>query len=489
MKEFPKTFDYLGLNQPVGEEKSISNLTVEGKIPEEIKGAFFRAVPDPAHPPKAGFEDDTSLSADGMISRLLFNDNGTVDFDIKYIETARWLAEKEAGKALFGLYRNPYTDDDSVKGVDRTVANTTPVWHAGRLLMTKEDGRAYRVDPNTLETLGSYDFDGVLKSETMTAHVRVDPDTQELFFFGYEADGLASTKVAYCICDSEGNLTSEQWFDTPYCSMLHDFAVTENYAIFPVFPTTADLDRIKAGGSHWIHEPELESWLGYMPKYGDVKDMKWIKGPKGVSVYHIMNGFETPDGCIHVDQHLTETNMFTFIQKASGINKDPRDMKGGLVRWSIDPNAENPEITSRTLGPMGDLSRIQKKDNGRPYDRAWYATMNPDMKGPPTVGAVVNGLMLNALLDVNHKTGEIKGLMLPPKFSLSEPVHIESKNGLGWLMLIVDEQTGDNDFIHQAWILDANDINAEPLAKVTIPHRLRTQIHGTWVDSAELASK
>jgi hypothetical protein len=38
-------------------------------------------------------------------------------------------------------------------GVDRTVANTTPVWHAGRLLMTKEDGRP--IDrPITLETRG-----------------------------------------------------------------------------------------------------------------------------------------------------------------------------------------------------------------------------------------------------------------------------------------------------------------------------------------------
>lgn len=65
--------------------------------------------------------------------------------------------------------------------------------------MTKEDGRPYRVDPHTLATLGRYDFDGRLKSATVTAHVRIDPQTGELFFFGYEADGLASTTVSYCI--------------------------------------------------------------------------------------------------------------------------------------------------------------------------------------------------------------------------------------------------------------------------------------------------
>ena len=72
-------------------------------------------------------------------------------------------------------------------------ANTTPVWHAGRLLMTKEDGRPYQIDPQTLETIGSYDFGGKLQSETVTAHVRIDPVTGEFFFYGYEADGPAST--------------------------------------------------------------------------------------------------------------------------------------------------------------------------------------------------------------------------------------------------------------------------------------------------------
>ena len=172
---FPKTPDFSGLNEPVGKEVSLKGLAIEGTIPAEIRGAFYRAIPDPAFPPK--FEDDNVLSGDGMISKLHFRDDGSVDFDMKFVQTARHKAEVAAGKALFGRYRNPFTDDAEVAGVDRTVANTTPVWHAGKLLMAKEDGHAYRIDPHTLETLGSYDFDGALKSETMTAHVRVDPVT------------------------------------------------------------------------------------------------------------------------------------------------------------------------------------------------------------------------------------------------------------------------------------------------------------------------
>ncbi len=121
---FPATLDYMGLNRPVGQEVSIKGLTAsEGSIPADVKGAFFRAVPDPQFPPF--FQPDTALSDDGMISRILFNADGTVDYDIKYVQTPRWKAEHEAGRRLFGRYRNPYTNDPSVEGVEGTVSNTT----------------------------------------------------------------------------------------------------------------------------------------------------------------------------------------------------------------------------------------------------------------------------------------------------------------------------------------------------------------------------
>jgi carotenoid cleavage dioxygenase-like enzyme len=161
MSGYPQTPDFMGLNEPVGKEVSFRGLSVEGTIPPDVRGAFFRATPDPAFAPF--IPDDNLLSGDGMISRLRINTDGSADFDVKFVATARHQAEVAAGKALFGRYRNPYTDDASVKGVDRTVANTTPVWHAGKLLMTKEDGHPYRVDPHSLETIGSFDFGGKLR--------------------------------------------------------------------------------------------------------------------------------------------------------------------------------------------------------------------------------------------------------------------------------------------------------------------------------------
>jgi carotenoid cleavage dioxygenase-like enzyme len=482
---YPQTPDFIGLNAPVGKEVSFKGLAVEGVLPAEVRGAFYRAVPDPAFPPM--FDDDTLLSGDGMISKLHFHADGSVDFDMRFVQTERHKVEVAAGKALFGRYRNKFTDTPEVTEVDRTVANTTPVWHAGKLLMTKEDGHPYRINPHTLETMGSYDFDGALKSETMTAHVRVDPVSGEMFFFGYEAGGLASTKVAYCIADKNGKLTSEQWFDVPYCAMMHDFVITENYALFPVYPTTADLERLKAGGEHWAHHLDLDSWVGVMPRYGDVSEMRWFKGPKGVFCYHMMNAHEDGDGLIQFDQCLSSVNSFPFIQRVTGLNIPPWEAKSGLTRWTIDYAGNSGEVIETVIGPPGDFPIIPAASQGRPYGHAWMLSMNPEMKGPPVFGGPV-GAMFNMMLRWDLRGGPPQGLALDLGQCFNEPVHVPSAQGEGWLICIVDTQTGADDFTHAVWIIDAGNIAAGPVAKIAIPARLRPQVHGWWVSEGALAA-
>ena len=484
-RSFPDTPEFTGLNAPIGAEYELRGLKVEGRIPADVRGTFFRAIPDPAFPPY--IEDGAAvISGDGMVSAMRFA-GGEVSFAIRYVQTERHRAEVAAGRSLFGKYRNPFTDDARAAGLDRTVANTTPVWHAGRLLMTKEDGRPYRLDPRTLATLGRYDFGGRLRSATVTAHVRVDPASGELFFFGYEADGLASTKVAYCIADRHGDLDREQWFDAPYCAMMHDFCITERYALFPIYPTTCDLTRLKAGGDHWVHELGRESWVGVMPRYGSVAELRWFRGPNGVSCYHMMNAFEDAGGGIHLDQCLANVNAFPFIQRASGLNVAPGDTGARLARWTINLEDGSDRVTETTIGPPGDLPMIPAAFQGRPYTHGWLLTMNPGMQGPPVAGGPV-GVMFNTLLRVDLTGKPPQALALPPAHCLSEPVHVPSSQPSheGWLLTVVDQQTGAADFTHALWVLDAGNVAAGPVAQVRIPHRLRPQVHGWWVSATEL---
>ncbi|MBA1204826.1 carotenoid oxygenase family protein [Pseudomonas capeferrum] len=477
---FPNTMDYSGFNAPSRVECDIFDLVVEGQIPAEIEGTWFRCVPDPQYPPMLG--EDTYLSGDGMVSAFRF-ENGHVDFKMRYIMTERLKAERKARRGLHGRYRNPYTDDPSVRGVvDRTVANTTPVWHAGKLLAMKEDGRPYQLDPYTLETLGSYDFNGALRSETMAAHTRLDPQTGELFFFGYEAGGLATRDVALCIVDRDGKLVSEQWFQTPYASFMHDFAVTREHIIFPVFPTIANKQRMEAGGPHWVFEQGEDAWVGIMPRYGKVSEMRWFKRSPACSSFHFMNAFSDGEQ-VHLDFGLSVCPPFPFIKKDSNIDLQPKDIRSHYVRWSFDLSQPGEHIEERVIGPAGDFPRVADKDFMVDYRIGYYQGFNPQ-NGPPLVSGPV-GAGFNTVMRLDLDGGAIKSLALGPNTTVQEHVHIASRQSghEGYLAFVVDLHDQN---LSEVVLVEAEHLDRGPIARIKLPLRLRCQVHGNWVSSDAL---
>lgn len=474
---YPEVPDFAGFNAPSRIECDIYDLIVEGEIPTEIDGSWYRAIPDHAFPPK--FAHDTYLSGDGMVS-LLRIENGHADFKQRYVMTERLKNDRAARRALHGLYRSPYSDDPSVRGKDRTVANTTPVWHGGRLLMTKEDGLPYEVDPKTLATIGRFNFDGRWKSETFTAHPRLDPETGEMFFFGYEASGLATRDVAFGVADKNGELVSEQWFEAPYCGMMHDFLVTKEHVVFPIWPITADLARLKAAGPHWVWEPEKGSFIGIVPRGADpAKHLRWYRLPAR-SAFHYLNAYSEGNR-VHMDFGYSQVVGFPFIQEASGINVPMGSMRGpGYVRWTFDLSKPGDSFDETVLGPGGDMPIIAKKDAMKDYDVGYIQTFDPRNGPPHLVGPVGAGFNTIVRLDVSG--GKHRTLGLGADATVQEHVHIPSKEPghEGYLIFVVDRH---DRMLSEIAIVEASHVELGPIARIKMPFRLRCQVHGAWVDA------
>ena len=143
--KFPDTPSFTGFFAPSGVEAEVRNLpVVAGVIPADLDGSFYRVAPDPQYPPLAG--NDIWFNGDGMVTRFRFKD-GEVSLQQRWARTDKFRLEREAGHALFGAYRNPRTDDGSVKGQVRGTANTNVVVHAGKLLALKEDSPPVWMDP------------------------------------------------------------------------------------------------------------------------------------------------------------------------------------------------------------------------------------------------------------------------------------------------------------------------------------------------------
>jgi carotenoid cleavage dioxygenase len=469
--------DFAGHNEPMRIECDIYDLVVEGEIPAEINGVWYRSVPDPQYPPLHG--DDVFISGDGMVNAITF-ENGHADYKLRYIMSERLKNDRAARRSLYGKYRNPFTDDPAVKGKDRGVYNTTPIFHGGRLLALKEDNVAMELDPHTLQTRGRYDFGGKLKSQTMTAHTRLDPETGELYFFGYEAGGLATTDVSYCIADKNGKLVHEEWFKAPYVSMMHDFVVTKEHAVFPVFSTTTDMDKLKAGLPHWAWDQSKPSYVGIMPRKGKVSELRWFEGPPCFA-YHMMNAF-TEGTKVHMDLCVADMNMFPFVMAAGGYPYNPMNAKARLARWTFDLASDDNTWTETLLGPGGDMPRVADKDMMKDYEIGYMAVFDPRLGPPILSGPTPAGF--NGLLRLNLKTGEIKAWS-QPNTTLQEPVHIKSrKNGHeGYLAVVCDIHATNT---AQILLFDAGVVEQGPIARLHVPMRQRCGVHGNWVPAEDL---
>jgi carotenoid cleavage dioxygenase len=261
-------------------DAAVAECEVLGEIPRDIDGAFYRVGGEFYYPPL--FADDAPLNADGYISMFRIR-NGRVDFRGRWIETERLKHVRAAGRQLYGYYRNPYTDDPSVRDPARpnrrTVSNTAPLVHHGQLYALKEDGLPHRIDPNTLETIGSWDFAGAWKSQTFTAHPKIDPLSGELIAYGNEADGLASDALWIYRIGLDGAVNREVRTTVPYVSIMHDMALTQKHMIFPFAGYVTSRERLTEGKIHWGWDNARSGMIGVMPRDGEAKDMRWFEGP------------------------------------------------------------------------------------------------------------------------------------------------------------------------------------------------------------------
>ena len=159
---------------------------VEGSVPRELTGTLYRN--GPSRNEIGGKPYAHLFDGDGMLSQFTIADGG-IRYRNRYVRTNHFLAERAADKPVMRGYgqQRPGGVPGNAFRTPANVANTSVQYHSGNLLALYEGGRPWQVDPDTLETVGEYDFDGELKGGyTYSAHPTWDPATGELFNFGIQ---------------------------------------------------------------------------------------------------------------------------------------------------------------------------------------------------------------------------------------------------------------------------------------------------------------
>ena len=461
---FPDIDLYKGWGEPLRTESTADALEIiQGEVPEGLRGTLYRNGADRQYP--SGRTDDIFIDGEGMFHMFRFGE-GQVDYKSRWVHTARYEAQKDAGRNLFGRYRNRYTNDPAAANIHMGTSNTTAMSHAGRLYALKEDDHPYEMNPDTLETIGRSDMGGQIRSTTFTAHPKVDPITNELLAFAYQAKGDGTRDAVFYLFDKTGKKINEIWFEMPYAACVHDFAITDEWIVFPFFPLITDMDVVKAGGPYFQWHPEQETVIALVPRYGTADGIRWFRGP-AASAGHMMNAHREGSR-IHLDVCLYEGNCFPFFTTPDGKMTEP--VPPFLTRLTMDLESNEQSFAKRRLVDVScEMPRTDDRYLGRP-NRYGFMIVYRSADGSSSTGRI------------DFETGKLDVWSPGPGDTVQEcqfvPRTPDSPEGDGWLLVPVARVSkGRSDLV----VLDAQNLAAGPVATIKIPVRVRSTFHGTWV--------
>ncbi|HYD09978.1 MAG TPA: carotenoid oxygenase family protein, partial [Acidimicrobiales bacterium] len=296
---------------PVAEEVTALDLDVTGALPPELTGQYVRIGPNPWPIPEGPYHWFTGA---GMVHGVRLEGGTAQWYRNRWVRTA---AEADRlGEAQRPGPVPPMYDS----------SNTNVMAHAGRILAMTEGSMPYVLD-GELNTIERTDFGGV---PSYTAHPKVDGVTGELLGFRYWFD---EPYAEYFAVDATGALTRSVPIDTTGPVMMHDFSVSEKYAVFYDLPVTfrIDLAMDPTVPFPFAWDDEYPARIGVLPRdpaQGD--NVRWFDIDP-CYVFHPMNAYDDGDEIVLDVVHHPE--VFRRIERPSGmalINTT------SLQRWTID---------------------------------------------------------------------------------------------------------------------------------------------------------
>ncbi|AFZ19522.1 carotenoid oxygenase family protein [Allocoleopsis franciscana] len=447
---------------PIRNEITADSLTVIGQLPLDLSGMFVRNGPNPQFPPIGQYH---WFDGDGMLHGVQIG-NGQAQYHNRYIQTQGFNIERDAGHAIWtGLLEPPQLDNPH--GPGKNTANTALIWHAGQFFALWEGGAPHAIKLPSLDTAGVYTYDQKLVSP-FTAHPKVDPVTGEMMFFGYSP--AAPPYLHYGIVSASGELLRTVPIDLPIGVMMHDFAITEHYTIFMDLPLTFSPQRMQRGEPVLMFEPERPSRFGIVPRYGDNHNIRWFESP-ACYVFHTLNAYEEGDEVVLVACRMSRTSVLVSEPTPGETDGD----QARLYRWRFNLNTGTVQEEALDERPS-DFPRVNEQYLGRATRYGYTARLAPD----PI--PLFDGLIKYDLSNGSSQTHEFgagryggEAVFVPRSGATAEDD--------GWLVTFVYD-TGEE--TSELVVVNAQDVSAEPVARVLMPQRVPYGFHGAWVSQEQL---
>lgn len=457
-----------GLFAPTTVETESDDLVIEGELPKDLYGAYFRNGTNPRFKPTNRYH---WFDGDGMVSAIHFKD-GKASYRNRWIHTRAFEMESEKQEAIWPGVLGPFDFSLPISPIKDT-ANTDLVYVNNKLCgLWYESGQIYQLDPLTLETVGIETFNDQLKIP-VSAHSKVDPNSGDLIFFSY---GIKPPYMHYGVVRPDQSVHQTE-ITLPGPRRPHDIGVTANYSILHDFPIFHDEALLKKTGKRIpLFHPDVPTRFGVIPRFGVDADVRWFEF-EPCYMLHTVNCWEEGDWVVQIGCRTHNPN-------AVKPNRDDGELAGmiayltlqaSLYEWRM--NLKTGETQERSISDMNlEFPSFNRQFMGR-KSRYGYLQHIP-FEAPPT---------FEALVKVDLQTGDIQRFDYGPGIFGSEAPFAPKVGAVdeddGYVVSFVTDTTN---WTSSCWVFDAKDITKGPVCKIAIPHRLPAGFHTLWVNGSEL---
>ncbi|KAI3934974.1 hypothetical protein MKW98_009893 [Papaver atlanticum] len=322
-----------GIFAPVHEETPPHpNLPVNGYLPEGLNGEFLMVGPNPKFMHVAGYH---WYDGDGMVHGLRIKDGKPLLLDVSF---------------------------------GSGTCNTSLTYHHGKLLALGEMDKPYVLrilEDGDLQTVGMFDYDKQLE-HSFTAHPKIDSFTGEMFTFGY---ALTPPYCTYRVISKDGYMLNPVPITLSEPTMMHDFAITENFTIFMDLPLNFRPTNLVTREKILAFDAIKKARFGVLPRYSTSEiHMRWFELPN-CFIFHNANAWEDGDEVVLITCRLEITDSMSIVNWIA----NPFDFTSELYEMRF--NMKNGLASQKKLSlPSVDFPRVNNNYIGR-RQRFVYATI------------------------------------------------------------------------------------------------------------------
>jgi carotenoid cleavage dioxygenase-like enzyme len=470
----PNNHPYMnGAWTPNFDEYDATDMEVIGQIPKDIDGVYVRNTENPVHDPIGMYHP---FDGDGMIHVMSFKD-GKAEYRNRFVRTKGFEAEQEAGGALWaGIAEHPAQSKRPGWGAHGGVkdsSSTDVVVHAGKILSTfYQCGEGYRLDPYTLEQLGTESWTPI---DGISAHPKVDEATGEMLFFNYSKH---APYMHYGVVGPDNRLKHYIPIPLPGPRLPHDMAFTEHYSIMPDLPLFWDTDLMAKGYHAARFHKDMPTRFAIVPRYGQPEDIRWFEAAP-CYVLHWMNAYEEGDEII-LDGYFQEDPappaLEGFGPKLGQMMAylDEHSMKPKLHRWRFNlktGETHEAHLDDRIL----EFGSFNQKIAGRKGRYLYSTTAKPGW-------FLFNGLVKHDLETGQSWTYELGEDRYGSEAPFAPRVGATDEDD-GYLVSFITDLAANRS---ECVLIDAKDIEAGPVCRIILPHRISSGTHAVWAAGEDI---